>query len=120
MCGDLFDPLIPQIEAAKFDLIVSNPPYVNAADYEALDKKIKDYEPKEALYGGVDGLDVYRRIAENVDEFLEPDSAVILEVGYNQGQAVEELLEKTGIFSQIIIEKDFSNNDRIVIAKKTG
>ena len=118
LCGDLFDALIPQIDTAKFDLIACNPPYVASEDYEMLAKNVKDYEPKEALYGGSDGLDVYRRIAQKVDEFLKPDSALILEIGYRQGQAVRELLENTGIFSQIIIEKDFSNNDRIVIAKK--
>ena len=118
LCRDLFEPFIPQIETAKFDLIVCNPPYVTAADYELLAKNVKDYEPKEALYGGVDGLDVYRRIAEQVDEFLKADSALMLEIGYSQGQAVRELLEKTGVFSQIQIEKDFSNNNRVVIAKK--
>jgi release factor glutamine methyltransferase len=118
LCGDLFDPLIPQIESAKFDLIVCNPPYVTAADYEELTKNVKDYEPREALYGGIDGLDVYRRIVQRVDEFLKPDSALIMEIGYSQGPAVRELLEKTQIFSHINIEKDFSNNDRIVIAKK--
>ena len=119
LCGDLFDPLIPQIEDEKFDLIVCNPPYVTSEDYEKLAKNVKDYEPKDALYGGVDGLDVYRRIAQKVDEFLKPDSALILEVGYNQGQTVREILEKTRVFAKIQIEKDFSNNDRIVIAKKS-
>lgn len=119
LCGDLFDPLIPQIEDEKFDLIVCNPPYVNAADYEALAKNVKDFEPREALYGGIDGLDVYRRIIRSVDEFLKPDSALMLEIGYSQGPAVRELLEKTQVFSEIQIEKDFSNNDRIVIANKS-
>lgn len=116
--GDLFEPFIPQIETVKFDLIVCNPPYVNAADYTELAKNVKDYEPKEALYGGIDGLDIYRRIAQRVDDFLKADSSLIMEIGYSQGPAVRKLLEKTQVFSQIQVEKDFNNNDRIVIAKK--
>ena len=118
LCGDLFDPLIPQIDKAKFDLIICNPPYISAGELEKLDKNVKDFEPKDALYGGIDGLDIYRRIAEKVDEFLKPGAALMLEVGYSQGPAVKELLEKVSIFSDIKVEKDFHNNDRIVIAKK--
>jgi len=118
LCGDLFDPLAPQLDADKFDLIVCNPPYVSAAEFEKLGRNIKDYEPKSALFAGADGLDIYRRIIEKVDTFLKPDTALMLEVGYNQGQAVKQLLEQAGCFSEIIIEKDTGNNDRIAIAKK--
>ncbi len=118
LSGDLFEPIIPQLDKGKFDLIVCNPPYVTADEYEKLDKNVKDYEPRLALFAGVDGLDIYRRIVERVDEFLKPDSALMMEIGYAQGQAVKELLEQTGVFADIKIEKDFSNNDRIVIAKK--
>jgi release factor glutamine methyltransferase len=79
---------------------------------------VRDYEPRQALYGGVDGLDVYRRIAEKIDPFLKPDGALILEIGYAQGPAVRQLFEQTGIFKQIKVEKDHSNNDRIVTAHK--
>ncbi len=116
--GDLFDPIISGLDAGKFDLIVCNPPYVSAAEYEKLDKNVKDYEPKSALFAGVDGLDIYRRLIEKADEFLKPDAALMLEIGYAQGPAVRELLEKTGALTQIKIEKDPHNNDRIVIACK--
>jgi release factor glutamine methyltransferase len=119
LSGDLFEPVIPQLESGKFDLIVSNPPYVSSVEYEKLDKNVLDYEPRLALFAGIDGLDIYRRILEKVDEFLKPDSALIMEIGYAQGPAIKEMLEKTEIFSAIKIEKDFSNNDRIVIAKKS-
>jgi release factor glutamine methyltransferase len=118
LCGDLFDPLIPQIDKSGFDLIICNPPYISAGELENLDKNVKDFEPKEALCGGIDGLDIYRRIAKKVDEFLKPGAALMLEVGYSQGQAVKDLLEKTGCFAEIKIEKDFHNNDRVVIAEK--
>lgn len=118
LCGDLFEPIISELDAAQFDLIVCNPPYVSSAEFEALDKKVKDYEPKTALFAGVDGLDVYRRIAQRVDEFLKPDGALMLEIGYAQGPAVKQLLKQAGCFAEIIIEKDFNNNDRVVTAKK--
>jgi len=118
LCGDLFDPIMSQSDVDKFDLIVCNPPYVSATEFEKLGKNVKDYEPKLALLVGDDGLDIYQRICEKVDAFLKPDAALMLEVGYNQGQAVRELLEQANCFSEITIEKDFSNNDRIAIAKK--
>jgi release factor glutamine methyltransferase len=109
---------MPQLDVSKFDLIVCNPPYVSAAEFEKLDKTVKDYEPKSALFGGEDGLDVYRRIFEKADAFLKSDAALMLEIGYTQGQTVRELLTQSGCFSEITIEKDFNNNDRIAIAKK--
>jgi release factor glutamine methyltransferase len=118
LCGDLFDPIISGLDVTEFDLIVCNPPYVSTTEYEALDKNVKDYEPQKALLAGVDGLDVYYRVIENTGKFLKPDGALILEIGYAQGKAVKELLEKTDEFVEIKIEKDFHDNDRIVTAKK--
>jgi release factor glutamine methyltransferase len=118
LCGDLFDPIMPQLDVEKFDLIVCNPPYVSAAEFEKLGKNVKDYEPKLSLFAGDDGLDIYRRIIERVGTFLKSDAALMLEIGYNQGQAVKQLLEQACCFGEITIEKDFNNNDRIAIAKK--
>ncbi|MBA7481681.1 Release factor glutamine methyltransferase [subsurface metagenome] len=126
LCGDLFDPIISGLDVDKlvpdsdrgFDLIVCNPPYVSTAEYEKLDKNIKDYEPKIALFAGVDGLDIYRRIIERADRFLKPDAALMLEIGYAQGRDVKQLFEQTGTFVNIKIEKDPHNNDRIATAKK--
>jgi release factor glutamine methyltransferase len=118
LAGDLFDPLVPQIDSEKFDLIVCNPPYVSASEFEALDKNVKDYEPKLSLFAGTDGLDIHRRIIENADPFLKLDAALMLEIGYTQGQAVGQLLEQTKAFGEIKIEKDFQNNDRIAFARK--
>jgi release factor glutamine methyltransferase len=121
LCGDLFAPIIEGLDNTEFDLIVCNPPYVSSAEYEILEKNVKDYEPKHALYAGTDGLDICRRITERVDEFLKPDAALILEIGYAQGKAVRELLEGADVFSEINIEKDFHNNDRVVTAlRKKG
>jgi release factor glutamine methyltransferase len=117
LCGDLFDPIVPHLDVEKFDLIVCNPPYVSAAEFEKLGKNVKDYEPKQALFAGDDGLDIYRKIIKRVGEFLKSDAALMLEIGYEQGQAVRELLEQVGIFAEITLEKDFHDNDRIVIAR---
>ena len=118
LSGDLFEPIIPYLDAGKFDLIVCNPPYVSTIEYEMLDKNVKDYEPRLALFAGEDGLDIYRRIFEKVEIFLKPNAALMLEIGYAQGQMIRELLNNTGIFNEIKIEKDFHNNDRIVYAKR--
>jgi release factor glutamine methyltransferase len=117
LCGDLFDPIVPQLDAGKFDLIACNPPYVSSVEFEKLGKNVKDYEPKQALFAGDDGLDIYRRIVGRVGEFLKPDAALMMEIGYNQGQAIRQLLEQIRIFAEIMVEKDFHDNDRIVIAR---
>jgi release factor glutamine methyltransferase len=120
LAGDLFDPVIRQLDVDTFDLIVCNPPYVSNAEYEDLADNVKEYEPRLALHAGTDGLDVYRRIAERIDQFLKPGAALMLEIGYAQGPAVRELLEGTGVLTGIAIDKDFHNNDRIAVAAKVS
>ena len=117
LCGDLFDPILSGLDDTRFDLIVSNPPYVSDAEFEALDKNVKDYEPHLALRAGVDGLDVYQRIIEHVGDFLKPDGGLMMEIGFAQGEAIRQLLTDSGLFKEVKIEKDFANNDRIAIAK---
>ena len=116
LCGDLFEPLVPGLDVTQWDLIVCNPPYVSVTEYEALDKNVKDYEPELALLAGDDGLDVYRRIAAQIEQYLKPDGTLLLEIGYAQGDVINQLLTDSGIFKNIKIEKDFANNDRIAIA----
>jgi len=118
LCGDLFEPILPYLDTMKFDLVVCNPPYVSELEFAALEKNVRDYEPKIALLGGADGLDVYHRVVDKVDALLKPDGALMLEIGYAQGPAVRQLIEQSGAFDQITIEKDFQNNDRVVTAKK--
>ncbi len=118
LCGDLFEPLVPHLDVTQWDLIVCNPPYVTAAEYEGLDKNVKDYEPRLALWAGDDGLDVYRRIAAELDRFLKPDGVLMLEIGYAQGPAIRTLLDETGLFVDITVEKDLHNNDRVVTARR--
>ncbi len=118
LCGDLFEPLVPQLDVTQWDLITCNPPYVSAAEYDRLDKNVKDYEPRLALWAGDDGLDVYRRICEDIERFLKPGGAMLLEIGYAQGPALREMLNATDLFAEVTIEKDPNNNDRIAFARR--
>mgnify|MGYP001016469441 CR=1 FL=1 len=118
--GDLFEPVIPQLDVSPFDLIACNPPYVSDVEYETLDKNVKDYEPRIALCAGEGGLDLYRRISEKVAQFVKSDGILLLEIGYMQGPAVGELLEQTGAFAEIHVEKDLHKHDRVVVAKRAS
>lgn len=100
----------------KVDLIVSNPPYITTEDYHALDPDVKDHEPIIALEGGQDGLDFYRRITIQAKEHLVKGGMLAYEIGYNQGQAVMDLLNQQG-FIDIEIIKDLTNKDRVVLGK---
>jgi release factor glutamine methyltransferase len=119
LCGDLFSPIIEGLDQTKFDVITSNPPYIATAEYEKLDKNVRDYEPELALHAGADGLDVYRRIVKEGPKYLKPGGRLMLEIGYQQGDAVTRLLEESGEFKDITVEKDFAKNDRIVTAVKS-
>jgi len=118
LCGDLFEPVIRQIDAEQFDLITANPPYVTTEQMKQLDDNVKKYEPNIALHGGDDGLDIYRRIIDQTDANLKPGGALIMEIGYTQGPDIKQLLQARNIFTEIKIEKDFNKNDRIVTAIK--
>lgn len=97
----------------SFNLIVSNPPYIKREEIENLDIEVKDYDPAIALDGGVDGLDFYRKIAEQAPKYLKKNGYLVFEIGYNQGASVAELLKKTG-FKDIEITKDLAGRDRVV------
>ena len=100
----------------KIDLIVSNPPYITTDDYHALDLDVKGHEPMLALEGGIDGLDFYRKITTQSKEYLTQGGMLAYEIGYNQGDAVAELLKENG-FTQIEIIKDLAHKDRIVLGR---
>lgn len=100
----------------KYDLIVSNPPYIPSIEINGLQKSVKDYEPHSALDGGSDGLDFYRQIAVQAPAFLKDDGELALEIGCNQAESVKELLADG--WTDIEIKKDYSNLNRFVFAKK--
>lgn len=117
IAADLFEQLGKLDPEPKFDLIVSNPPYVSTGEFEQLDRKIRAFEPPEALLAGPEGLDIYRKIISDIRPYLKSDAAVMLEIGSKQTDAVIELLGRTGIFSDIYAVKDFQGLDRLIIAK---
>lgn len=106
--SDLFE----RIEGS-FDLIVSNPPYIRSEDIEGLMEEVRDYEPIIALDGHGDGLYFYRRIAREGTSYLKPGGRLYLEIGFEQGALVPEILREQG-FCEIEVRKDFAGLDRVV------
>ena len=108
--------LAPPAFLGKFDMIVSNPPYVSGREMEELPASVKDYEPHMALFGGEDGLDFYRCIAENYREALKPGGYLCLEFGMGQGDAVCAILEENG-FTVLERTLDYNERERAVLAQ---
>ncbi len=111
-CGDLFGSLSDE---HQFNIIVSNPPYIETNVIPELQKEVKNHEPFLALDGGKDGLDFYRRIIANAPRYLTNGGYLALEIGYNQGQSVKKLMNE--FFCDIIVYKDIGGNDRAVIGR---
>lgn len=101
----------------KFDLIVSNPPYINREDMKKLDKKLS-YEPELALFGGEDGLDFYRDIIKDSNRYLNKGGYIAFEIGYDQRESIIDLLEKNN-FTEIKAIKDYNGFDRCIIGKSS-
>ena len=101
----------------KFDIIVSNPPYIKTEVIKTLEKEVQN-EPILALDGGQDGLDIYRRIINEAYKYLNEDGYLCLEIGYDQKEEVINLIKETGKYTNIYSKKDLADNDRIVICKK--
>ena len=101
--------------ALTYDLIVSNPPYIASGDIECLAPDIREYEPRMALDGGVDGLDVYRRWIPHFLPLLAKGGALMLEIGHDQGVAVSGLLADSGYVSGIEVVRDYARLERVVM-----
>lgn len=101
----------------KFDIIVSNPPYIETDIIETLPKQVKE-EPIIALDGGKDGLIFYRILINESQKYLKNNGYLCMEIGYNQKEEVIKLAEKSNVFKKIYSKKDLSGNDRIIICKK--
>ena len=110
--GDLFAAVPP---GTKFDVVVSNPPYVKAGELQSLQREVQR-EPKTALDGGADGLDLVRRIAAGAAPWLKAGGALALEIGDGQGDAVRDILMRAG-YHDVKIEKDLARHDRLAFAK---
>ena len=115
-CGDLWAALVP---SEQFELIAANPPYVTDAEFEQLDRNVREYEPATALRGGRDGLDFVRRIVAGACDRLAPGGVLLLEVGWKQADAVKALLAAEG-WSSIATMRDDDGHERIVEATWAG
>ena len=108
--------LFKEIPKEKYDIIVSNPPYIRKEEIERLDREVKK-EPHIALDGGEDGLDFYREIIHNSEEYLKFNGYLCLEIGYDQKIDVIEIIENEEKYKDTYSKKDLYGNDRIVITK---
>ncbi len=113
--GDLFEPL-QELSDSRFDWIASNPPYVSTDEASTLPPDIRKHEPKIALFAGVDGLDIIRRIVTDAPQFLNPQGKLILEIGYNQSYTVQDLIRSQPAYKRCEIIKDYSGIERVVLA----
>lgn len=109
--GDMFENVTD-----KFDIIVSNPPYIETGEIDELMPEVRDYIPRLALDGDIDGLKFYRIISKEAVKKLNKNGRIFYEIGYNQSRAVASILLENG-FTDVKIMKDYSGLDRIVMAK---
>jgi release factor glutamine methyltransferase len=103
----------------RFDIIVSNPPYIRSDVIPALEPEVRDFDPMAALDGGEDGLSAYRAIADGASGFLKPDGIVGVEIGYDQKDAVAEIFRKAD-FTLLQARRDYGDNDRVLMFTKAS
>lgn len=104
---------------SQFDMILSNPPYISDAAMENLEGEVKNFDPDLALRGGLDGLEAYRGILSKAKAFLKPSGYIGFEIGFDQADAVTELL-CDGVWTDIICKQDLGGLDRIIWARNSG
>lgn len=114
--GDLFEPLEALNEDIKFDIIVSNPPYIPTEEITKLQIEVASYEPKLALDGGEDGLKFYRKIINESPKHMKQHGILAFEIGYNQGNDLKKLLNEQGSFKDTEIRKDLAGHERAVLS----
>ena len=112
--------LFQDVGERVFDLVVSNPPYIPAHEYVALEPNVRDYEPRLALYGGVDGLDFYRRFIPGAALLLRPGGMLAVEVGAGQAGAVAGIVAAAGAFDEPRMREDLGGAPRVVYAQRRG
>jgi len=116
--GDLWGPFTDRPE--RFDIIVSNPPYVSTEEYDALPPEVRDYEPRQALDGRDGGMYFLERIIQGARDFLDPGGWVILEMSPWQTSTALDIMSRTGAYRQMTRIKDYSRRHRVVMAQTAG
>ena len=114
----LFKSDIDNFNLGKYDLIISNPPYIKKIDLKYLDTDVKDFEPKMALDGGLEGLSEIRKVIRKSSDLIKKKGILILEIAFNQKNDVKKLLNNKGFYINKVL-KDYANKDRCIISTKT-
>ena len=113
----IFESDIDNFNHGKYDLIISNPPYINKIKLKYLEKDVKNFEPILALNGGLDGMSVIRKVINKSSELIKKNGILVLEIAFNQKNKVVKLLEQKGFYINKVL-KDLANNDRCIICTK--
>ena len=108
---------VDKFNLGKYDLIVSNPPYIKKCKLKYLERDVASFEPKVALNGGLDGLSEIRKVIKKSSELIKKNGKFILEIGFDQKNKVINLLKKEGFYINSI-QKDLANNDRCIVCTK--
>lgn len=98
-----------------FDIIISNPPYISADEWELMDESVRTFEPKTALFAEEQGLAIYRQIAQEAKKHLKPTGNIYLEIGFRQAQAVKEIFAEAFPEKRIEVHQDLAGNDRMIV-----
>ena len=115
--GDLVAPFLEREPAGAFDIVLSNPPYVAAAEIPRLQPEVRDHDPHIALFGGADGLDVTRRLLAEVPPLLKPDACLLLELGDGQAEPVREEMARSG-WRVLQTIADGAGIERVIVAQR--
>ena len=115
-CDIIESDLFENIDS-KFDLIMSNPPYIPTSDIEEIMEDVKEYEPRLALDGMDDGLYFYKEIIDKSKKYLDSEGYLVFEIGYNQYDDIRKILHEAG-FYQVSVKKDYAGLDRVVVARR--
>ena len=112
-----FNSSVDNFKIGKYDLIVSNPPYIELLSLKYLEKDVVNFEPKLALSGGLDGFSKIRKVISKAGNLIKKNGKFILEIGFNQKNKVKKILKEEGFYVNKAI-KDYGNNDRCIISTK--
>jgi len=115
LCGHLFDAV-----GAHFDFVVSNPPYISEEDFQYLSRDVRDFEPRDALVAGPDGVEFHREIICQAWNYLNQGGWLMMEIGDGQQHTIERMLRESGRYDYIGFRKDYAGIDRVAVARRRG
>jgi len=119
VAGDLAQPLLAAGLAASFDGVISNPPYIPTSVIASLEPEVRDHEPRHALDGGVDGLDVLARVVDACGKLLRVGGAAVIECGFDQAAQVQQLVGEQPALAALRVVRDLGDRDRGVLLRRT-